>query len=142
MKITNNIWLQELVPSAIFQSWGNRAIMFIDPVVPLFAQKIRDRYGKPMIINNWHTGGTFQLRGFRPPASTVGGLLSQHRFGRAIDFHIPGVPVQEIYKDILDNQATWRAEQLTTLENISHTPTWIHADCRWHAGPGILVVNP
>ena len=142
MQLTSNIWLQELVSRPIYQAWGDRSAMFLDARVPSFLQFLRNRYGKPIILNNWSGGGSFHNRGFRAPNSSVGAAYSQHRFGRAADFHISGMAVQEVYQDILAHQELMISHGISTLENIQFTPTWIHADCRWHTQPGIWVVNP
>ena len=58
-----------------------------------FADIIRDYYKKPLIISS----------GYRCPKvnKAVGGSdKSQHQYGNAIDFHIQGVPLTQIFNDI------------------------------------------
>jgi hypothetical protein len=143
MKLSKNIWLQELVPGAIYTQWGNRSQMFVDPRVVNFLQGIRNRFNAGVIINTWHNGGSFHNRGFRDPRTGVGGLLSQHRFGRAADLHLSSGPsVQEIYADIMANQTWYMDQGITTVEEITHTPTWLHVDCRWTGEDKIRIVKP
>lgn len=97
-----------------------------------------------MTINNWHTGGPFKERGYRTPNSEVGGRLSQHRRGAAIDFNIKGIPPDEIRNRILADQKTFIAQGLTTLEDEDFAITWVHADMRMFLTPPtkILIVRP
>lgn len=129
-KISTYFYLYELVPKEIYERWGERSISFLDKKILLLADFIRDRFGKPMIINNWHEGGLFSYRGFRQRSCEVGGDLSQHRFGRAIDFNISGLTAQEVYKDIIDNQDMYMKAGATTVEGIEFTTGWTHIDIR------------
>ena len=142
MKIGSFFVLQEFIPPVIYNKWGDRSIWFIDKRIFLLADFIRNRLGKSMTINNWHTGGAFSLRGFRPPETTTGGALSQHRFGRAIDFNIAGMTPQEIYKDITDHFDMYSKAGLTTVEDIAFTTGWNHVDIRQIDSDKLLIVKP
>src|SRR3990172_9184094 len=142
MKIGSFFVLQEFIPPVIYNKWGDRSIWFIDKRIFLLADFIRNRLGKAMTINNWHTGGSFSLRGFRPPETTTGGALSQHRFGRAIDFNIAGMTPQEIYKDITDHFDMYSKAGLTTVEDIAFTTGWNHVDIRQIDSDKLLIVKP
>lgn len=141
-KISSYFYLYEFVPKEIYERWGDKSIWFIDRRIVLLADFIRDRFGKPMTINNWHEGGPFSYRGFRQRSCEVGGDLSQHRFGRAIDFSIKDTTVEEIYKDINDNFDMYSKAGLTTIEDISFTTHWIHADIRITNLETLLIVKP
>lgn len=143
MMLAKNIALVELIPRSIHNQWGQRATMFIDPRLPGAVQWIRDRFGRPVIVNNWPTGGALHNRGFRPPAATVGATLSQHRFGRAVDFNVMGITPQEVYADIMANQEAYMNAGWTTVEDVAFTPSWTHLDLRWVVnGNGMWVVKP
>lgn len=129
-KISSYFYLYEFVPKEIYERWGDKSIWFIDRRIVLLADFIRDRFGKPMTINNWHEGGPFSYRGFRQRSCEVGGDLSQHRFGRAIDFNIAGLTAQEVYKDLIDNQDMYLKAGATTVEDINFTSGWTHLDIR------------
>ena len=141
-KISSYFYLYEFVPKEIYERWGEKSVWFIDRKIVLLADFIRDRFGKPMTINNWHEGGPFNYRGFRQRSCEVGGELSQHRFGRGIDFSIGGATIEEIHKDINYNFDMYSKAGLTTIEDISFTTNWIHADVRITNSDKLLIVKP
>jgi len=143
MKVSLNFSLHEFIDKKTYGKWGTASRWFIDPRISMVAQFIRTRHGKPVTINNWKSGGQYQYSGFDPPGGyRKSTSLSQHRFGRAVDIKIKGMTVQELYKDIMDNQALYMENGLTTVENIKHTPTWLHCDVRETGLKKIKVVNP
>jgi hypothetical protein len=152
MKVTKDFFLTEFVSKRIWDAFGEKSIWFIDPKIITLAQFVRDTFNKPITINNWwdNIDGKNQIAqaderqysGFREPKCTIGGELSQHRHGRAIDIKVSGLSPQEIYDYILKNSDVFRAVGLTTLEDIRDTPTWNHLDVR-NTGKGeILIVRP
>jgi hypothetical protein len=142
MKIGSYFDLREFIPSSIWQKFGEKSIWFMDKRIFLLADFIRSRFGKPMKINDWLNGGALSLRGFRPPDTTIGGVLSQHKFGRAIDFNIEGSAPQEVYKDINDHFDMYSKAGLTTVEDIAFTKTWTHCDIRQTDSDKLLIVKP
>lgn len=178
MKIAKNFILQEWVPKIIYDIYGAQSIRFVDMETVAVAQKIRDRWGRSMLINDWHKskdGYDFNFRGFRPPecgwikwmerritkaqmkelldkmpqdqreyleALNFGSWLSQHKFARAFDYNIQGVPAHEVYQDILNNQAWYLEAGITTIESIKMATTWSHNDRRHTGKSEILIVEP
>jgi len=138
MKVSKDFSLAEFVPSSIYEHFVDKAIWFIDPKIVLMAQFIRDRFGKPMTINNYPMGGSFQYSGFRDTACTIGATNSQHRHGRAIDFRIHGMTPMEVRDDIIKNFALYGPSGLTTIEG--GTPTWTHVDCRFTNMNSLVIV--
>lgn len=61
---------------------------------------LRDRFG-PLVVNNWHNGGTRKDSGLRFSLTATGAAVSQHKFGRAIDFVSSKVTPAEIYQDLV-----------------------------------------
>ena len=57
MKVSKNFILQEFVPKGMYEKYGDSCIWFIDNRIIEVAQFFRDRYGKPITINDWHKGG-------------------------------------------------------------------------------------
>jgi hypothetical protein len=131
--------LQELVPPEIFEARGDAAWELLDPRVLITADAIRDQFGAT-IINNWHAGGPFKESGFRVADSTTGAKLSQHRYGRAVDVKCKNATPEEVHAYILANPDKF--PEITTLEAIEATPTWVHVDCRNSVGSGIRIVRP
>ncbi len=142
MKLTANFSLEEFVPRDIYSVYGDRAIIFLDKRLILLMQRIRDHVGKTITINNWKDGGQFNNRCFRMPDTTVGGKLSQHKFGRASDFNVEGMGDDETDQMIIDNFAIFKDYGLTTIENPLFTKGWSHIDIRWTGMDTLLQVNP
>lgn len=115
---------------------------FIDPKLVAIAEFIREEFELPMTINNWHKGGKFQERGYRVPTTQTGARYSQHKFGRAIDFNIQGIPPQEVAEWIKASFAYLKPLGLTTIEHPDDTPTWTHIDVRNSGMNELLIVNP
>ena len=65
--------------------------IFISPAMVDIVQAVRTRYGKPVYISNHSAYRT-------PPHNKRegGSAYSYHLFGRAVDFHVEGVSVDEV----------------------------------------------
>lgn len=140
--LSTHFRVEEFVPSELFERFGESSLWFIDKRIVDIAEVIRQRFNKPVIINNWHSGGSFNNRGFRMPNCAIGGFLSQHKRGCAIDVNVEGVTPNEVYKDIVDNFSLYSKVGLTTVENMEFTPGWTHCDCRMTKNDKLLIVNP
>jgi hypothetical protein len=148
MKVSENFVLQEFICPEIYNAWGEKSIQFIDFNIIMFAQRLRDKYGKPLVINNWHTGGKYKDSGLRRFNSKTGAKMSQHRFGRAVDIKIllangtidpkGGERLREFVKK---NYLGMFSDIITTIE--ADTEGWLHADCRYTGKASLLIVpNP
>ena len=122
--------VQELVDRSTYERFGESSIMFLDERLLRGIDVIRGKLNASVIINTWHSGGGLQFRGFRPPTSTVGASFSQHRFGRAVDFHSSHIGILQVQEWVLANQVLLRELGFTTMENFDYTPTWVHLDMR------------
>lgn len=140
--LSKHFTVEEFVPKAIFDQYGASSKWFIDPKIVAIAEFIREEFELPVTINNWHTGGKFQERGYRVPTTPTGARYSQHRFGRAIDFNVKGIPSPEVGEWVKASFAHLKTLGLTTMENPTATPTWTHLDVRWTANDDLLIVNP
>lgn len=130
--------VQEFVPPSIYSNFGVKAWWYISPVMVGIADRLRQVIGQPIIINNWHRGGAFVNRGYRTPQSKVGAAYSMHRLGLAIDVSVRGMTPAQILDVIRREKQTFLELGLTTIEDIRHTPTWLHLDCR----PSVAGVHP
>ena len=128
MKVEKNFTLAEFVHPEILDRWGAKALWFIDPKIFTIAQAIRDRFNRPVTINDWITGGLLVDSGLRQLNCQIGATLSQHKFGRAIDFRVDGIDPLEVQQDIKNFANYYQLAGMTTIED--STPTWTHADCR------------
>lgn len=105
MLITPNFDLKEFVPKAIHKELGDKAVILLDPRIPVLAQKIRTLFKRPLYINDWHIDGRFEWRGYRPVFYEKCAKYSQHFFGRAIDFNIEGITPEEVQDYLIKNAA-------------------------------------
>lgn len=134
--------IKEFVDPDTYNTPGMDPLWVMDPRILFTAQGIRIALGKPMTINNWHSGGSFSNRGFRGMNSGVGAVHSQHRYGRAIDFDIAGMSADEV--------RTWIKANLSKLDCLKYITTletgitWVHIDVRSYDRPhkGLLLVTP
>lgn len=134
--------IKELVPAAIFNQFGDKSWWFLDKEAVQMLNDIRELFGVPFIVNNWHSGGQYKESGYRSPDTTTGGKLSQHKRGAAFDIKPIGMTPREIYDNILLDEEYFLKTGLTTLEDIASTPTWVHVDNRWTGMDKILIVKP
>lgn len=135
---------EELVPEYIFKRFGANATWFINPRLVAALEWLRTKTGWRLVVNNWHTGGPFQNRGYRTPDSTVGSSMSQHKLSNAADVSSPDASAKEIYEFILAHETEAIENGITCLEDISDTKTWVHLDIRFIASPQtkLLIVRP
>ena len=130
--------IKELVDPETYKLFGEASWMFLNPAALSALDDLREFFGVPVTVNNWHTGGQFKYRGFRPRACTVGGEYSQHRLGNAFDCDIKGVTADEARQRILANKDDVRLMHITCLED---KVNWVHFDCR-NIPDRIRVVQP
>ncbi|NRD72708.1 hypothetical protein HQQ94_05480 [Shewanella sp. VB17] len=135
----NNFVVQELIPAALYQHRGDKAIECMDLRIVKALDLLRDNMrvlgvDNGFIVNNWHLGGTRQFSGLRTPASTDYSPSSQHTFGRAIDF-ITKTPIADIHRQIIDNPSVYT--EITFIEIDIH---WCHIDCRVNSDGSALTL--
>ncbi len=135
--LTKYFKVQEFVPKEIYAMYGEGSIRFINPDIVRIANLVRERMGVPVTIN----GAGFNESGFRMPDTKTGARLSSHKRGCAIDVRGSFDP-KKLYKDIVDNYAVYREAGLTTVEDIAHTPTWVHLSCEWTGKDELTIVKP
>ncbi len=164
MKLSDNFDIREFVPRATFERWGANATWFISPLAVLVAEFYKEFWTQhfkeqdagvdrvAIVINNWHTGGPYQYRGYRPPECTEGAKESQHRFHNAFDCEIVIIKkdgsrkeadYKEIHRVIQENEALFLSQGITCVEDVSIATGWLHTDFRWTQDPNqILIVKP
>lgn len=115
--------LKELVPEGVWKDWGEKAWWFLDPRLLKTIDKVREHFNKPMLVNNYSLG--LRERGFRLPYTTTGVVLSQHKFGRAVDFNIIGLNNSEVQKNLTNN-----IDKFEHLNFILERDNYTHIDIR------------
>lgn len=142
LRISRNFWLDEFICPEIYGRFGHASRWFLRLEIVEICQYIRTQTGKAIIVNNWYTGGPYEQSGLRPLTGDVGAEHSLHRYGCAADIKVADMTPFQVKEFI---QAHWPQLQqigLTTIENIKHTPTWTHLDCRNTGSSKLLIVNP
>lgn len=137
-KLTNNISYHELVPKEMLinkDAITDYDLRFLDIGLLKDMQKIRDYYGKPIIIND---GMQFNWRGFRNTEYRNYNVNSMHSWWRAFDFHINGVPIPEIREHIIKN----RNKLYPNVSAIEDEVNWIHVDSRYRPSGTLLIFKP
>lgn len=131
--------VEELVDPQIFWLCGNKALAMLNPDLLRAADKIREIFG-PVIVNNWHVGGSYMESGLRRLDTKTGAAKSAHKSGMALDIKLRKATLQEVFKYLIANREEFPG--ITRIENPVFTKTWLHIDCVPHAGSGIKVFNP
>ncbi|HPG33181.1 MAG TPA: D-Ala-D-Ala carboxypeptidase family metallohydrolase [Lentimicrobium sp.] len=128
MKISEHFDIRELVDKATYTRNFGQSIKLIDPRIPVLLEKIRELCGnRPMTVNNWHIGGQFQYRGYRPPDCQIGALKSMHKQGKAVDFDVKGMTADQVRGVIRLNQVELMKLGLTRMET---GVSWVHIDLK------------
>lgn len=121
--------LDELFPQKMIENIPEYVLFqMLDPRLIITIDKIRERFGKPMIINNWAVSGLFHYRGYRPASPAIGSPLSQHKFGRAVDFDIEGHKAEEVRVDIIKNKSH---DDYKYIRGLEADVNWVHIDFRY-----------
>ena len=141
--ISENFFLDEFIPPEIYTARGSQSIQLLDMRIIMGVQKLRELANVPFTVNNWARGGRFKERGLRSANTTTGARWSQHKYGRAVDIDPQGITIAQLFA-ILKANEKWFIERsfITTVENISATPSWLHVDCRYTGQDSLLIVNP
>lgn len=128
--LKNNFNIKELVCQHCYNKFGERAWQFLS--TELLSTLYTLRYivfNKPIIINNWHNGGTFSQRGLRCNMcelvkSKKQVYLSAHCLGKAIDFNVQGLTSKEVAQMI--RALEYQFDYPIRLEK--DTDGWTHID--------------
>lgn len=120
-----NFIAQEFVPPETYTILGDDSIKLIHPEMLIFIQRLRNDLGVPIIINNWHKGGNFKYRGYRPAGCGVGNSSSQHATNpaNALDFDVVGFTADTVRKYLQTNNS--RYPMITRIER---DVNWVHVD--------------
>ena len=71
-----NFDIRELVPEEIYRVYGAQSIRFLQYSGVKWLQFSRDFFDAPHYLNNWHRGGNYNYRGYRPPLAGVYNMVS------------------------------------------------------------------
>jgi|SRR3990167_9620762 len=131
--------LRELVTPEIYAARGEAAWELLDPRGLIVLEAVREKFG-PCTVNNWHAGGAYKESGLRDAATGTGARYSQHKRGGAYDTKYRDASPREVFDYLLEHADEF--PELTVIEDIEATPSWIHLDVRNASWTGIRVVKP
>jgi uncharacterized protein YcbK (DUF882 family) len=122
--------VQELVPEHIYKKRGAKAIELMDERILITMDKLREMIGKPITVNNWVWGGNrnwsgLRTAGFYSSLQSYENSLSQHKYGRAVDFLVKGMSAVDVRKFIFANK-----EHFPYITFVETDISWVHIDCR------------
>jgi hypothetical protein len=148
---------------AIFKPEGGNNVYakiwrYMDERAIWTADALRKKYGITY-INTWTSISLppkqrFQYRGFRPFAElfdheyykqtgnvrlTVGGLTSQHVFGKAFDCHFKDISVDKVREEMQDNP---KEPAFKFIRGCELDVNWLHVDFANRSGGGIVFYKP
>lgn len=124
--------LQELVSPIIYKTYGSFAWNFFNPDMLEDLDTLRKLWKRPLIINNWHKGGSYKESGLRCNIDSIvksktKPYMSGHVLGRAFDIKSLRVTrCEDLYLMIIDEYRNFKT--ISRIEDIKNAPTWCHVD--------------
>lgn len=133
MSIKDYFNIKELVCPHVYDKFGEYAWQFFDPRLLDTLLVIREKIGKPIVVNNWAVGGDFSQRGLRcnicalvkEKTALEKLYMSAHNQGMAVDFDVTGMKAEEVRKWIKGNQIF-----LPYPIRLEEGVNWVHLDVR------------
>jgi zinc D-Ala-D-Ala carboxypeptidase len=131
MQLSKNFYLSELIQSQTASRYGisnqpnSKQIENLKALCTNILQPVREHFDKPVIISSGYKSPLLNAR--------IGGSgLSQHCFGQAADFEIPGLPNKEVAQWIRQN-LNYDQLILEFYDGKNPNSGWIH--CSYVATP-------
>lgn len=139
-KISEHFTLEEFINPTDFAEHKEKSIELIDPRLIQIADFIREKTGKPVTINDWHTGGQFKESGLRESNTTTGAKKSAHKIGKAIDVKVKGFGGKEWYEFVKKYAKELYQLGARRIEDKSLATSWLHIDTKEHGIPNVITV--
>jgi hypothetical protein len=118
--------IHELVPSVVFDKFGESSWMFVDDRLLQSIDKIKEKFPEgAMYINNYKWGMDRHWSGLRTPDFKGYSPTSQHSFGRAADCVFTKYSTDEVRKYIIEN-----INEFPYIKGIEKNVSWLHIDVR------------
>lgn len=147
MNVKRYFGIKELVCPHVYERWGEKAWQFLDDKLLENLLFIRKGIGKPIVVNNWANGGEYSQRGLRCNCCILVRektdlrkvYLSQHIFGKAVDFHVVGMDAEEVRRWIKVHASELPyACRLEEGVGVS----WVHLDTMNNSDDRVLSFHP
>jgi hypothetical protein len=120
--------LEELFPPELMSLPDEYLWELMDENLLIVLDRLRIAIGKPIIINNWKTGGQYKWSGYRTNSCKIGAKKSLHRVGKAVDIKIKGMTPSDILDFIQKRYDEF--PEIKRVEDVRSTPTWLHIDTK------------
>ncbi|MCR5697797.1 MAG: hypothetical protein K6G73_12560 [Marinilabiliaceae bacterium] len=142
MNIKKYFGIKELVCRHVYNKHGENAWAFFDPRLLETLLWIREHIGKPIIVNNWSSGGTYTQRGLRcnlcelvrSKTNSQTLYMSAHMQGTAVDFDVKGVSAPEVREWLRIH-----ASELPYPIRLESHVSWVHLDVRTDGEKGKVI---
>lgn len=124
--------IRELVCRHVHTKFGDKSWMFLDDkLLHILLILRKEIYKAPVIINNWHTGGSYNERGLRcnicnlVKSKTLNGqiYMSAHGNGSGIDHNVIGLTANQCRNLIKSNE-----HLIPFPVRIEKDVSWVHID--------------
>lgn len=138
--------LDELVCPHVYGIFGDIAWQFFDSRLLITIDLLREKFNKPIYVNDWQIHGEFDERGFRciqcdlvKKAIRYKRLyVSPHMTGQGVDFDVEGLLAEEVRQWIIKNERI-----LPYSIRLERSVNWVHLDTRDNfEGKKIVLFNP
>lgn len=141
-KISKYFDVRELVCPHVYNTFGQYSWTFLDDRLLETLLVIREALGRPITVNNWHTGGALSQRGLRcnvcrlvkEKTDMEKVYLTAHTQGTGIDFDVQGMSAQSVREWLLHNQ-----DLLPRPIRLEAGVTWVHLDLRNDGSEGGVI---
>lgn len=132
--------IHELVPPELISLPEDYLWELFDEKILVVLDRLRIALGRPITVNNWKSGGQYKFSGFRPKNCKIGAKKSGHKLGKSVDIKVKGMTPAEVLSFIQSRYNEF--PEITEIEDIKFTPTWLHISCR-HTGLNHLkIIKP
>ena len=131
MSVRDYFGIKELVCPHVYEEWDDNAWQFLDDRMLANLLFIREGIGRPIVVNNWAKGGQYTQRGLRCNCCILcfektvlrEVYLTQHGFGKAVDFNVVGMEAEEVRLWIKAH-----ASELPYPCRLEKDVSWVHLD--------------
>lgn len=139
---------KELVSPKVYKIYGENSIKYIDKNILIFLDTLRNDLGVPILVNRPSIGIT--QRGLRTTVDSIVKdkvknnklYLSAHVIGKGVDFEVPGMNMQEVYNNIINNPKRYNMISRIETSKVTLPKGYIHVDTIQTGKEGIYIFNP
>lgn len=131
-----NFSVQELVPEPVYNKFGDSALRFINPLLAVTIQQLRNKFGR-ILINSYNRDrqqsglrtADFYIREYNyapsRAAMAISDSFSMHKFGSAADCIPLDTPLETVIEYIKQNP-----DDFPFLHFVEVDVNWLHVDVR------------